>query len=233
MPYGFFYGWDPTYVLVLFAFILTLIASYGVKATFARYDKVKSTRGITGMEAARRILDANGLQHIRIERVAGNLSDHYSPKENVIRLSDSTYNSTSVAAIGVAAHECGHAVQYQKGYVPIKIRNGIVPVVNISNSLSMPLFFIGILMGSTNLAFAGAILFGVVLAFQVITLPVEINASRRAMQTLDSMYILEGKELGGAKKTLFAAAMTYVASVAATALQLLRLLLIINNRRRD
>lgn len=233
MPYGFFYGWDPTYVLVLFAFILTLIASYGVKATFARYDKVKSSRGITGMEAARRILDANGLQHIRIERVAGNLSDHYSPKENVIRLSDSTYNSTSVAAIGVAAHECGHAVQYQKGYAPIKIRNSIVPVVNISNSLSMPLFFIGILMGSTNLAFAGAILFGVVLAFQVITLPVEINASRRAMQTLDSMYILEGKELGGAKKTLFAAAMTYVASVAATALQLLRLLLIINNRRRD
>lgn len=233
MPYGFFYGWDPTYVLVLFAFILTLIASYGVKATFARYDKVKSSRGITGMEAARRILDANGLQHIRIERVAGNLSDHYSPKENVIRLSDSTYNSTSVAAIGVAAHECGHAVQYQKGYAPIKIRNSIVPVVNISNSLSMPLFFIGILMGSTNLAFAGAILFGVVLAFQVITLPVEINASRRAMQTLNSMYILEGKELGGAKKTLFAAAMTYVASVAATALQLLRLLLIINNRRRD
>ena len=233
MPYGFFYGWDPTYVLVLFAFILTLIASYGVKATFARYDKVKSSRGITGMEAARRILDANGLQHIRIERVAGNLSDHYSPKENVIRLSDSTYNSTSVAAIGVAAHECGHAVQYQKGYAPIKIRNSIVPVVNISNSLSMPLFFIGILMGSTNLAFAGAILFGVVLAFQVITLPVEINASRRAMQTLDSMYILEGKEIGGAKKTLFAAAMTYVASVAATALQLLRLLLIINNRRRD
>lgn len=233
MPYGFFYGWDPTYVLVLFAFILTLIASYGVKATFARYDRVKSSRGITGMEAARRILDANGLQHIRIERVAGNLSDHYSPKENVIRLSDSTYNSTSVAAIGVAAHECGHAVQYQKGYAPIKIRNSIVPVVNISNSLSMPLFFIGILMGSTNLAFAGAILFGVVLAFQVITLPVEINASRRAMQTLDSMYILEGKELGGAKKTLFAAAMTYVASVAATALQLLRLLLIINNRRRD
>ena len=233
MPYGFFYGWDPTYVLVLFAFILTLIASYGVKATFARYDKVKSSRGITGMEAARRILDANGLQHIRIERVAGSLSDHYSPKENVIRLSDSTYNSTSVAAIGVAAHECGHAVQYQKGYAPIKIRNSIVPVVNISNSLSMPLFFIGILMGSTNLAFAGAILFGVVLAFQVITLPVEINASRRAMQTLDSMYILEGKELGGAKKTLFAAAMTYVASVAATALQLLRLLLIINNRRRD
>jgi len=233
MPYGFFYGWDPTYVLVLFAFILTLIASYGVKATFAKYDKVKSTRGITGMEAARRILDANGLQHIRIERVAGNLSDHYSPKENVIRLSDSTYNSTSVAAIGVAAHECGHAVQYQKGYAPIKIRNSIVPVVNISNSLSMPLFFIGILMGSTNLAFAGAILFGVVLAFQVITLPVEINASRRAMQTLDSMYLLEGKELGGAKKTLFAAAMTYVASVVATALQLLRLLLIINNRRRD
>lgn len=232
MPF-YFYGYDPTYVLVIFAFILTLFASFGVKSTFARYDKIKSSRGITGAQAARSILDANGLHNVRIERISGNLSDHFSPKENVIRLSDSTYDSTSVAAIGVAAHECGHAVQYQQGYVPIKVRNGIVPVVNISNWLSMPLFMIGLIMGATNLAYAGAILFGVVLAFQVITLPVEFNASRRAIKTLDSMYLLEDKELSGAKKTLFAAAMTYVASVAATALQLLRLLLIINNRRRD
>ena len=232
MPY-LFYGFDPTYVLVIFALILTLIASFGVKSTFAKYDKVVTSRGITGAQAARSILDANGLTNVRGERVGGHLSDHFSPKENVIRLSDSTYDSTSVAALGVAAHECGHAVQYQQGYIPIKVRNSIVPIVNISNSLSMPLFFIGIIMGATNLAYAGAILFGVVLAFQLLTLPVEINASRRAMATLDSMMILEERELVGAKKTLFAAAMTYVASVAATALQLLRLLLILNNRRRD
>ena len=230
-----YYGYylDPTYVLVIFAFLLTMFASFGVKGTFAKYDKVKSARGITGAMAARRILDANGLQHIRIEHVSGNLTDHYSPKEDVIRLSDATYNSDSVAAIGVAAHECGHAVQHQVGYAPIKIRNSIVPVVNIGSSLSMPLFFIGLLLGSTKLALGGAMLFGLVLLFQLITLPVEINASRRAMQTLDGMMLLEGDELSGAKKTLTAAAMTYVASVASTALQLLRLLLIINNRRRD
>ena len=230
-----YYGYylDPTYVLVIFAFLLTMFASFGVKGTFAKYDKVKSARGITGAMAARRILDANGLQHIRIEHVSGNLTDHYSPKEDVIRLSDATYNSDSVAAIGVAAHECGHAVQHQVGYAPIKIRNSIVPVVNIGSSLSMPLFFIGLLLGSTKLALGGAMLFGLVLLFQLITLPVEINASRRAMQTLDGMMLLEGDELSGAKKTLTAAAMTYVASVASSALQLLRLLLIINNRRRD
>ena len=230
-----YYGYylDPTYVLVIFAFLLTMFASFGVKGTFAKYDKVKSARGITGAMAARRILDANGLQHIRIEHVSGNLTDHYSPKEDVIRLSDATYNSDSVAAIGVAAHECGHAVQHQVGYAPIKIRNSIVPIVNIGSSLSMPLFFIGLLLGSTKLALGGAMLFGLVLLFQLITLPVEINASRRAMKTLDGMMLLEGDELSGAKKTLTAAAMTYVASVASSALQLLRLLLIINNRRRD
>ena len=230
-----YYGYylDPTYVLVIFAFLLTMFASFGVKGTFSKYDKVKSSRGITGAMAARRILDANGLQHIRIEHVSGNLTDHYSPKEDVIRLSDATYNSDSVAAIGVAAHECGHAVQHQVGYAPIKIRNSIVPIVNIGSSLSMPLFFIGLLLGSTKLALGGAMLFGLVLLFQLVTLPVEINASRRAMKTLDQMMILEGDELSGAKKTLTAAAMTYVASVASSALQLLRLLLIINNRRRD
>lgn len=231
MGYGMFF--DPTYVLVIIAFLLTLFASFGVKATFRRYDKIRSSRGITGSMAARRILDANGLQHIRIERVSGNLTDHYSPKENVIRLSDSTYNSDSVAAIGVAAHECGHAVQYKVGYAPIKIRNSIVPIVNIGSSLSMPLFIIGLIFQLTNLAYIGALLFGLVLVFQVITLPVEINASRRAMKTLDGMMLLEGDELLGARKTLTAAAMTYVASAASTALQLLRLLLILNNRRRD
>lgn len=233
MPYYGFYGLDPTYVLVIIAFLLTLFASFGVKSTFSKYDKVRSARGITGAAAARRILDANGLHNIRIERVSGNLTDHYSPKEGVIRLSDSTYNSDSVAAIGVAAHECGHAVQHQVGYVPIKIRNAIVPVVNIGSSLSMPLFLIGIILGLTNLAYIGAILFGSVLVFQLVTLPTEINASSRAMKTIEGMGMLYDDELVGAKRTLTAAAMTYVAATAATALQLLRLLLILNGRRRN
>ena len=229
MLYGYYF--DPTYVLVILAFILTMFASFGVKSTFRKYDEVHNSRGITAAEAARRILDANGLQNIRIERVAGELTDHYSPKENVIRLSDSTFNSTSVAAIGVAAHECGHAVQHQVGYVPIKIRNGIVPIVNISNALSMPLFIIGLIIGITPLAFAGAILFGMVFLFQLVTLPTETNASRRAMRTLEEMDLLAGDELKGARKTLTAAAMTYVAAVASTAMQFLRLLLIANRRR--
>lgn len=228
--YGYYY--DPTYALVFIAFILTLFASFGVKATFGRYDKMQSARGITGAEAARRILDANGLHNIQIERIRGDLTDHYSPKEEVIRLSDATYNSSSVAAIGVAAHECGHAVQHKVGYFPIKLRNSIVPVVNIGNRLSMPLFFLGLILNMTGLAMTGAVLFGFVLVFQVVTLPVEINASRRAMQTIDSMAMLEGDELKGAKRTLTAAAMTYVAAVAATALQFLRLLLILNNNKR-
>lgn len=231
--YGFGYYLDPTYVLVIIAFVFTVIASFSVKATFAKYDKVRSARGITGHDAARKILDANGLYNIRIERIAGNLTDHYSPNEGVIRLSDSTFNSSSVAAIGVAAHECGHAVQHQVGYVPIKIRNGIVPFVNICNTASMPLFLIGLILGSSSLAMVGALLFGAVLLFQLVTLPTEINASRRALFTIREMGMLEGVEYKGAKKTLTAAAMTYVAAVASTALQFLRLLLLANRNRRD
>lgn len=169
----FSYYFDPTYVLVIIAFLLTLFASMGVKSTFSKYNDVRSSRGITAASAARQILDANGLQNIRIEHVSGDLTDHYSPNENVIRLSDSTYNSTSVAAIGVAAHECGHAVQHQVGYVPIKIRNGIVPIVNVCNMLSMPIFIIGLILGLGRLAMVGAILFGAVLVFQLVTLPTE------------------------------------------------------------
>ena len=227
----FSYYFDPTYVLVIIAFLLTLFASMGVKSTFSKYNDVRSSRGITAASAARQILDANGLQNIRIEHVSGDLTDHYSPNENVIRLSDSTYNSTSVAAIGVAAHECGHAVQHQVGYVPIKIRNGIVPIVNVCYMLSMPIFIIGLILGLGRLAMVGAILFGAVLVFQLVTLPTEINASRRAMKTLESMFLLEGDELTGARKTLSAAAMTYVAAVASTALQFLRLVLLANRRR--
>ncbi len=228
----FYYYYDYTYILVLAAFLLSMFASFGVKATFSKYDKVRSMSGLTGAGAARRILDANGLYNIRVEHVGGQLSDHFDPGANVIRLSDSTYNSASVAAIGVAAHECGHAIQHAKEYVPIKVRNAIVPVVNIGNKLSMPLFFIGLILGMTELALAGALLFGLVLVFQIVTLPTEFNASSRALRIMDESGLLETDELRGAKKVLGAAAMTYVAAVAATALQLMRLLLIINGRRR-
>lgn len=234
--YGYGYGllFDPTYMLVIFGLIITMIASANVKSTFAKYNKVLSRHGLTGAETVRRILDANGLQHIRIEHVGGSLSDHYDPKNGVIRLSDSTYNSTSVAAIGVAAHECGHAIQHKVGYVPIKVRNGIVPFVNICNYASLPLIMIGLIMGSRgyNLAMLGVILFSAVLAFQIITLPTETNASKRALATMEGMYLLDEEELKGAKKVLVAAAMTYFAGVASSALQVLRLFLIVQNSNR-
>ncbi len=228
-----FYYYDSTYILVIIGLIITLIASGNVQATFKKYDKIKSSRGITGAMAARRILDANGLQNIRIERVSGNLTDHYSPKEGVIRLSDATYNSESIAALGVAAHECGHAVQHQVGYVPIKLRNSIVPFVNVCSSLSIPIILLGLFI-SQPLAMFGVILYCAVFAFQVITLPTETNASARAIDTLYNMAILDEDELRGTKKVLRAAAMTYFASAAATALQILRLFLLVSgNRRRD
>lgn len=232
MPY-YGYGLDPTYVLVIIAFILTCIASWGVNATFNKYKNVYNSRGLTGADAARMILDRNGLTHIRIERVSGNLTDHFDPSANVIRLSDSTYDSTSVAAVGVAAHESGHAIQHAVGYAPINLRNSIVPIVNISSSISMPLFVIGLVLSIPMLTNIGVMLFSAVLFFQVVTLPVEFNASRRALEILKTSSILYDDELSKAGKVLGAAAMTYVASVASTALQLLRLILIANNRRRD
>ncbi len=225
--------YDPTYILVIFAFLLSIFASFGVKATYAKYSKVHTQRGITGAQAARKILDMNGLQHIRVERISGELTDHFDPGANVIRLSDSTYDNYSVAAVGVAAHEAGHAVQHSVGYAPIKIRNSIVPIVNIGSQLSMPLFFIGLILGMTKLAFIGVILFSFALVFQLITLPVEFNASSRAIKILDETNMLYDDEVRPAKKVLRAAAMTYVAAVASTAIQLLRLLLILNNRRDD
>lgn len=226
-----FYYYDPTYILVIIAFLLSAFASFGVNATFSKYKKVHNFKGLTGADVARRILDANGLSHVRLERVSGNLTDHFDPKANVVRLSDATYSDTSVGAIGVAAHECGHAIQYATNYAPIKLRNSIVPVVNIGNTLSMPLFFIGLIMGLTELALVGALLFGLVLIFQLITLPVEFNASSRAIRILEQTNMLDNEEIKGSKKVLKAAAMTYVAAVAATALQLLRLLMIVNRRR--
>lgn len=233
--YGMGFGMlDPTYMLVIIGLIITLIASANVKSTFSKYDKVTSRRSITGAECARRILDANGLRHIRVEHVSGSLSDHFSPKENVIRLSDSTYSSASIAALGVAAHECGHAMQHQAGYVPIKIRNGIVPFVNVCSYAAIPIILIGLVLGASGLALLGVILYCAVFAFQLVTIPTETNASARAMKTLESMALLDEEELAGARKVLTAAAMTYFASAAATALQVLRLALIVlgsGNRR--
>ena len=231
MPYYFYF--DPTYMLVIIGLIITLIASANVNGTFRKYDKIESRRGITAAQAARRILDANGLQDIRIERVSGKLTDHFSPKERVIRLSDATYDSASIAALGVAAHECGHAVQHQVGYAPIKLRNGMVPFVNICSHLAIPIILIGLFF-SAEIAIFGVILYCAVFAFQVVTLPTETNASARAINTLYNMGILDEDELKGTKKVLNAAAMTYFASAAATALQVLRLFLLVSgNRRRD
>ena len=231
MIYPIYY--DSTYILVIIGFMLSIFASFGVKSTFSKYSGVYNSRGMTGRDAAREILDKNGLYSVGIEHVAGELTDHYDPRANVIRLSDATYNSSSVAAVGVAAHEAGHAVQHAVGYTPIKLRNAFVPVVNIGSSLSMPLFILGLIMGREGLAFAGIVLFSAVLIFQLITLPVEFNASHRALVVLDSSGMLALDEVKQAGKVLKAAAMTYVAGVAATALQLLRLLLIFNSRRRD
>lgn len=222
--------YDSTYVLVIIGFILTMFASFGVKHTFNKYSQIGNSRGMTAVEAARCILDNFGLTDVRIEHISGTLTDHYSPKEKVLRLSDSTINSTSVAAIGVAAHEAGHAIQHADGYTPIKMRNSIIPVVNFGSQLSMPVFLLGLFLGSYNLAVIGALLFGLTFAFQILTLPVEFNASIRALKILDESNMLYDEELKSAKKVLTAAALTYVASAAATLLQLIRLLMIAGRR---
>ena len=238
MPY-YYYGFDMTYVyIVLPCLLLAMIASFSVNSTFRRYSKQISTRRITGKDAAYRVLQANGITNVEIQRVSGNLTDHYDPKANVIRLSDSVYDSASTAAIGVACHEAGHAVQYARSYFPIKLRAAIIPVTNIGSRLAMPLILLGILFGtlgnfSYNLVYIGIACFSFSLVFQLITLPVEFNASRRAMQAISDAGILTSEEKRGARKTLTAAAMTYVAAVAVAAAQLLRLILLFGGRRRN
>lgn len=220
---------------IIIGMVLCTIASVNVNATFKRYSSVHNSRGITGAQAARQILDSNGLYNVSIEMVAGNLSDHYDPKANVIRLSEGVYNSTSVAAIGVAAHECGHAVQHATDYTPIRIRQAVIPLTNLGSKLWYILFIAGLALASTSfgmgMLYAGIILFALIVLFQVVTLPVEFNASRRALSTLENYNILEGDELSKAGKVLRAAAMTYVAAVANALLQLLRLLAIANKKR--
>jgi Zn-dependent membrane protease YugP len=236
MPY--FYGFDWTYfVLVLPCVLLSLWASSSVKSTFNKYSTQYSSRHITGADAARRVLAQNGVGGVRIESVSGNLTDHYDPKSNVIRLSDSVYDSTSTAAIGVAAHEAGHAVQYAQHYAPIKLRAAIIPITNIGSRLAMPLILLGLLLTfletfSFALVYLGIACFGLSLVFQLITLPVEFNASRRAMAAIEQGGLLTAEEQRGAKKTLKAAAMTYVAATAVSLAQLLRIIMIFGGRRR-
>ncbi len=234
MPYFYF---DWTYlVLVLPAVLLAAWASANVNSTFKKYAKQRSRRGITGAEAARRVLDANGLQAVRIERISGNLTDHYDPRSNVIRLSDSVYGDTSTAAIGVACHEAGHAVQHAVGYLPIKLRAAIIPITNIGSQLSMPLILIGLLFMNTQLyylVYVGILCFSFSALFQLVTLPTEFNASRRALAAIESGNLLYDDELAGAKKTLWAAALTYVAALAVSLTQLLRLIILFGGRRRD
>lgn len=230
----YFYGMDITYIIfVLPALLLAMWAQFRVNSTFNKYKQVRSARGLSAFEVARKILDINGLYNVKIERTAGHLSDHFDPRTNVVRLSESTYDSQSVAAIGVAAHEVGHAIQHATAYVPIKIRNAFVPVVQISSYAAFPLAILGIVLANRFMIIAGILLFTAVVLFQLITLPVEFNASRRAIKTLDKSFILEGSELKGAKKVLGAAAMTYVASAAVAIGNLLRLLVLAGGRNRD
>lgn len=224
--------WDSTMIILIPAIIFSLIAQGMVQSAFNKYSKVRNSRGFTGADAARQILDRNGLSNVRIERVAGKLTDHYDPKANVIRLSDSVYGSDSVAAVGVAAHEAGHAVQYAVGYSPIKLRSAIIPVTQFGSQLSTPLVVVGILFSWDFLITAGILLFCAVVFFQAVTLPVEFNASGRAIATLRDDHVLEDDELKGAKKVLTAAALTYVAAMISAVLSLLRLVLLSRSRRR-
>ena len=221
----FYYYFDPTMLIVIPALIFAFWAQINVNVTFSKYNKMKTSGGVTGFEAARRILDANGLYNVGIEKIRGELTDHYDPRAGVIRLSDAVHDSYSAAAIGVAAHEAGHAIQYAKGYFPMKIRGAIIPVTQIGSALSMPLFIIGLVMASEYLMIAGIVLFGTVALFQLITLPVEFNASTRALRALEASGMLRSDELSAAKKVLTAAALTYVAALFSSILQLLRLII--------
>lgn len=234
MYYGGYYGmfFDPTYILVLIGVVITMIASGHVKSTYARYSKVRNHAGITAAQAADQILRGAGLYDVQIQHISGSLTDNYNPQNKTLNLSDSTYQSTSVAAIGVAAHECGHAIQDARNYAPLKVRGAIVPVVSIGSVAAWPVIILGVLLSFNHtLITIGILLFSLTVAFQLITLPVEFDASNRALKILEGTNMLYGEELDGAKKVLKAAALTYVASAAATILQLLRLIILFGGRR--
>lgn len=231
--YGFYY--DPTYFLVLIGVIVTVLASARVNGTYAKYARVRSMTGMTGAQAAERILYQAGIRDVKIEHVRGNLTDHYDPSSRTVRLSDATYNSSSVAAVGVAVHECGHVLQHYEGYAPLKFRTALVPAANIGSKLGIPMILIGVLLGANStLVTIGIWVFALAVLFQIVTLPVEFNASHRAVQILDRQGILAGEEVRQCRKVLNAAALTYVAAAAASILQLLRLVILFGGRdRRD
>ena len=231
MPF-FYYYYDPYYLLIIIGALISLAASAKVQSTFRKYNQVRSRTGLTGAEAARRLLQAQGIYDVSIQRVSGNLTDHYDPKNKILRLSDSTYGSASVAAIGVAAHECGHAMQHAEGYAPLSFRTALVPVANFGPQFSIILIVAGLIFGQV-LVEVGILLFCAVVLFQLVTLPVEFNASRRALRLLGDNGILYDEEVGMTRKVLTAAALTYVASALMSILQLLRLVLLFGGRRRD
>ena len=224
--------WDYTYILVLIGAVICTLASANVSSTYKKFSQYGNRMGLKAEEVAARMLREVGIFDVRIERISGNLTDHYSPKEKILRLSDSVYGSTSVAAIGVAAHECGHAIQHHTNYLPLSLRSLSVPVANIGSVLYWPVILLGIILSIPMLTEIGILLFTFVVFFQLVTLPVEFNASRRALSTLTDRNILAGDELKGASKVLTAAALTYVASLVNSLLHLLRLVLLTNNRRR-
>ncbi|MBR5121303.1 MAG: zinc metallopeptidase [Oscillospiraceae bacterium] len=226
------FWYDYTYLLLIPAMLFGLYAQFKVNSAYTKYSKVKNFRGITAAEVARKILDDNGLYNVKIAHVSGNLTDNFNPKENTVFLSDTVYSSTSVAAIGVAAHECGHAIQHATEYTPIKIRSALVPVTNFGSTFGFIILAIGLLFSSYQLAMLGVALYSLMAVFQAVTLPVEFNASRRALDTLQDKFILNSEELPGAKKVLSAAALTYVAALVSSLATVLRLLVIVNGRRR-
>lgn len=233
---GYYYYWDPTYILVVIGAIICMIASARVKSTFAKYSQYRSMSGMNGAQVAQRVLQAAGIYDVSVRHVSGNLTDHYDPRTKTVNLSDPVYNSTSVAALGVAAHECGHAIQHAKNYAPLSIRSALVPVANFGSMLAWPLILIGLFINSRSSVLIidiGILLFSASVLFQLVTLPVEFDASRRALVMLRTQRILGDDELKDTRKVLKSAALTYVASAAAAILQLLRIILLTNNRRRD
>ena len=225
-----YWYWDATYCLVLLGAALCAAASWNVSSTFKKFSRVSTVRGLPAQEIAAMILQRAGIYDVRIERIGGNLTDHYSPHEKVLRISDSVYGSTSVAAIGVAAHECGHAIQHSVGYAPLKLRSASVPIANFGSKLYWPIILFGLLLGYMEVAQIGILLFGFVVIFQLITLPVEFNASGRTLRILSDNSLLWDDEMTGARKVLRAAALTYVASLFSSILQMLRLILLTQRR---
>ena len=231
--YGYYWRFDPTYLLIIIGMLLSLAASAKLKSTFATYRGRRSASGLTGAEAARRILNAAGITDVQIVPVRGSLTDHYDPRSKTVRLSEDIYGQTSLAAVGVAAHECGHAIQHHIDYAPLSIRSALVPVANFGSTLSWPLFFAGLIFSIQPLLTLGIVLFSFAVLFQLVTLPVEFNASSRALHMLESTGILNRDENSGARKVLRAAALTYVAALASSILQLLRLIILAGGRRSD